>query len=346
MISAVGPQQSILDKKSGFYMTPEMEKEFLDSHAHIVAGDVISKARYNVDKFQNAVSLYPLKGMKGSVNSNFYEFLTMGIVPYLIGSGMLIALFNAATKYFEPSQARFAAKTGRGMAMGVIFYGIIKNISKKFIEIPVYLKNGVDINMPYKDMKAQLPENPNMEKNKTKLNEHHKVFESVDFPRWDLLYDMKEDRPRNYYYDKVAKRMGLGKDLVDSDQEVKPMIREMIIKTRTWSTISSYFWAALGVALAVQDGWDEVLPVDKSRANIFTEEFADNLKKAIKRSCKELWEGGVNKDATKAVAGKTLVGLAAVSTLWGASNALFNFFGKHSDLIDGRIDFEKDYTVG
>ena len=130
-------------------------------------------------------SLYPLKGMKGSINSNFYEFLTMGMVPYLIGSGMLIALFNAATKYFEPSQARFASKTGRGMALGVIFYGLMKNLSKKFIETPIYLKTGVDINMPYKDMKAQLPENPNMKNNKAKLIEHHKSltisFEELHF---------------------------------------------------------------------------------------------------------------------------------------------------------------------
>ncbi len=346
MISAVGPQHSLLDKKSGFYITPEMEKEFLESHAHIVSGDSVSKARYNVDKFQNAISLYPLKGMKGSINSNFYEFLTMGMVPYLIGSGMLIALFNAATKYFEPSQARFASKTGRGMALGVIFYGLMKNLSKKFIETPIYLKTGVDINMPYKDMKAQLPENPNMKNNKAKLIEHHKVFESVDFPRWDLLYDIRKERPRNYYYDKVAKKMGLGKNLVDSDQEVKPKLKEMIIKTRTWSTISSYLWAGLGVALAVQDGWDEVFPISRDRVKLFSKEFAENFYKGFKRSCKELWEGGVNKDLSKAIAGKLYVGLTVAATLWGITNASFNFFGKHSDLIDGRIDYEKDYTVG
>jgi len=270
----------------------------------------------------------------------------MGMVPYLIGSGMLIALFNAATKYFEPSQARFASKTGRGMALGVIFYGIMKNLSKKFIETPIYLKTGVDINMPYKDMKAQLPENPNMKNNKVKLIEHHKVFESVDFPRWDLLYDIRKDRPRNYYYDKVAKKMGLGKNLVDSDQEVKPKLKEMIIKTRTWSTISSYLWAGLGVALAVQDGWDEAFPIGRDKVKLFSKEFAENFYNGFKRSCKELWEGGVNKDLSKAIAGKLYVGLTAAATLWGITNASFNFFGKHSDLIDGRIDYEKDYTVG
>ena len=137
MISAVGPQQCTRNKPSEFIITPEMEAEFMKSHAHVVSGDPISQARYTMDKFQNAISLYPLKGMTGSVNSNFYEFLTMGMVPYLIGSGMMIAIFNAATKYFKPSEQRFANQVGRKMALGVIFYAALKTLSKKFIELLV-----------------------------------------------------------------------------------------------------------------------------------------------------------------------------------------------------------------
>ena len=74
----------------------------------------------------------------------------MGMVPYLIGSGMMIAIFNAATKYFKPSEQRFANQVGRKMALGVIFYAALKTLSKKFIELPIYLKTGVDINKPYK----------------------------------------------------------------------------------------------------------------------------------------------------------------------------------------------------
>ncbi len=345
MISAVGPQQST-NKKSEFIITPEMEKEFIASHAHVVPGDPISHAKYTMDKFQNAISLYPLKGMTGSVNSNFYEFLTMGMVPYLIGSGMLIAIFNAATKYFEPAQARFAKDTGRKMALGVLFYGILKSVSKKFIEYPIYLKTGIDINKPYKDMKSQLPENSGMINNKTKINEHHKIFESVDFPRWDLLYDLEKNKPRNYYYDKIANKMGLGKDLTDSDQEVKPRIKETVIKTRTWSTISSYLWAGLGVGLAVQDSWGRTFEEKTSKIKLFSKDFLNKFSNCFKQACRELWEGGVNKDKTKAIAGKTFTLAAIASTLFGLINASFNFYGKTADLKDGRIDYNKDYTVG
>ena len=346
MISAVGPQHSIIDKKNGFYTTPEMEKEFLDSHAHVVPGDPISQARYTTDKFLNAISLYPSKGMKGSVNSNFYEFLTMGMVPYLIGSGMLIAIFNLTNKYYEPSQAKFAKEIGRKMALGVIFYGLLKNISKKFIELPIYLKTGIDINKPYKDMKAQLPENDSMLNNKTKLNEHHKVFESVDFPRWDLLYDIKDDQPRNYYYDRIAKKMRIGKNLPDSDQEVKPKIKETVIKTRTWSTISSYLWAGLGVALAVQDGWKDVFSSKMGDVKFFSKDFAEKLCNGFKTSCKQLWNGGVNNCPKKAFAGKAYTYLAIASTIFGTINASYNFYGKSADVKDSRIDYNKDYTVG
>lgn len=348
MIPAVGPQQKPKTKKSEFIITPEMEKEFRESHAHVVSGDPISHARYTMDKFQNAISLYPLRGMTGSVNSNFYEFLTMGMVPYLIGSGMLIAIFNAATKYFEPAQAKFAKETGRKMALGVVFYGIMKSLSKKFIEFPVYLKTGVDINKPYKDMKDQLPENSRMINIPTdkKINEHHKVFESVDFPRWDLLYDIEKGKPRNYYYDNIAKKMSLGKDLPDSDQEVKPRIRETVIKTRVWSTISSYLWAGLGVALAVQDSWKHSFEEKNSDIKYFSSDFAKRLGNSFKSACKQLWEGGVNKDPIKAKAGKIYTLVAAGSTLFGIMNASYDFFGKHSDLKDGRIDYNKKYTVG
>ena len=259
MISAVGPQNTKKIKKNdGFYTTPELEKAIHDSHAHLVSGNPLNQSRIQVDKLFNAMTVYPAKGLTGSPNSNFYEFLTMGTVPYLVGSAMLMAVFNLATKYFEPNQAKHARELGHKMALGVIFYGLMKSLSKKFIEVPVYLKTGVDINTPYKDMKSQLPEYPGDKEGKKSV-EYHKVFESVDFPRWDLLYDYKKDKPRNYYYDRVAENMGLGKDLPASDQVAKPKIREMIIRTRTWTTLTSYIWAGLGVALAVQDGWNDLL---------------------------------------------------------------------------------------
>ena len=130
------------------------------THDTVLKNTFSNRMRIGFDKFTNAMTLYPTKGLKGSKNANFYEFLTMGTVPYLVGSAMLMAVFNLATKYFEPNQAKHARELGHKMALGVIFYGLMKSLSKKFIEVPVYLKTGVDINTPYKDMKSQLPEYP------------------------------------------------------------------------------------------------------------------------------------------------------------------------------------------
>ena len=43
-----------------------------------------------------------------------------------------------------------------------------------------------------------------------------KVLESVEFPRWDVKYgDESKGEPRNIWFDKIAKKIGLGSDLKD-----------------------------------------------------------------------------------------------------------------------------------
>lgn len=73
-----------------------------------------------IDKLTNAATLYPAKGLKGNKNANFYEFLTMGTVPYLIGSGMLMGVFNAANKYFAPFAKTKASALGKKNGSGCI----------------------------------------------------------------------------------------------------------------------------------------------------------------------------------------------------------------------------------
>ena len=49
----------------------------------------------------------------------------------------------------------------------------------------------------------------------------------------------------------------MGTNLKDSDQEVKPRIKEIVVKTNLAKNISSYLWAAVGVGLAFQEPWDK-----------------------------------------------------------------------------------------
>ena len=71
-----------------------VEKDY-DNEDHIIKKRPTTGARIVADKLVNDVFSYTKKGMRGSKNSNFYEFLSLGLVPNLIGSTMLILISNA-----------------------------------------------------------------------------------------------------------------------------------------------------------------------------------------------------------------------------------------------------------
>ena len=265
--------------------------------------------------------MYPAKGLKGSKNANFYEFLTMGTVPYLIGSAGLMAVFNFANKFFSPFDKVQASKIGQKMALGVLFYGVAKSLSKQLISRPVNMLTGVDTDQPYAKVIYELPDNIN-DTDITSI-EYHKVFESVEFPRWDLLYgDEAKGQKRNFRYDKIAKKLNMGENLNDSDQETKPRIKEIIVKSNVAKSISSYMWAATGVALAFQKPWE-----DYFNAMTFKfwkpQEFLKSLKvfgASFVKSAKDLYKGegtGIAKHA-----GKILLGAAVLSSVLGVINTV------------------------
>ena len=73
---------------------------------------------------------------------------------------------------------------------------------------------------------------------------------------------MKGNIYKNYdcwiYYkkNKNSKKNGLGENFYHSDQEVKPIYKEVLVKSNLARSFSSYMWAATGVALAFQKPWD------------------------------------------------------------------------------------------
>ena len=281
--------------------------------------------KIQANKMKNAFTKYPKKGITGSKNANFYEFLTMGMVPYLSGSAMLIAVFNYAAKYFNTEAAQKASKLGQKMGLGVLFYGIAKVLSKKLIELPVKWKHGIDVNLPYKKKINELPEEDN--KNNLVSYEYHKAYESVDFPRWDLLYDNKYyGEERNAYFNKVAKKMKISSDNFNhADQKVKPKIKEKVIQTKLFSTLASYFWAATGVGIAMQKPWEEIslnpqkIIFDKKHYN---QNFFKNFGKKFVESCKEFVN---NPNKNTRIAGRALLGTAIGITLLGNFKTLFDF---------------------
>ena len=321
----------------------EKGKKLPYSKDTLLKNNFLTRTRIGFDKFTNAMTLYPAKGIKGSRNSNFYEFLTMGSVPYIIGSLMLMSVFNSANKHFDVFSKSKAGPIGRKMALGVLFYGVAKQISKSFISAPVKTLTGVDLNIPYAKFVNEDPEYPN-DSDITSI-EYHKVYESVDFPYWQMLYNENNGKPRNEYFDKISKKLGMGSNLNDSDQEVKPLIKEILIKAKTATNLSSYLWAATGVALAFQEPWEDFFNVmsfkfwDKAKITKSAVAFKDSLIS----SAKAFYHGegkGLQKHA-----GKILLGAAIASSVLGVANVM-NISGKPSKLSAGDvIDNKEKYVV-
>ncbi len=308
-----------------FCAEPERKEQNSKKYNHdtLLGNNPLTNMRIGMDKVTNAFTLYPAKGLKGSKNANFYEFLTMGTVPYLIGSATLMALFNYANKYYSPFDKVQASKVGQKMALGVLFYGIAKSLSKKLISVPVNMLTGVDTDRPYAKVIYELPDNVN-DTDITSI-EYHKVFESVEFPRWDLLYgDQSKGEKRNFRYDKIAKKLNMGENLNDSDQETKPRIKEIIVKSNLAKNISCYFWAASGVALAFQKPWEDYFKVMTFKF-WKPEEFGKSLKafgKSFIDSAKALYKGegkGISKHAGKILLGSSLLvsALGVINTVAG-----------------------------
>ena len=284
----------------------------------------LTNLKNKADKFVKSFTTYPKKGFEGSKNANFYEFLSMGTVPYLVGSAAMICLFNAANFFFDSEAAKSAFKTGNKMGLGVLFYGVAKSLSKKLIETPLKMRYGIDTNMPYQKIVYELPEESN--KNNLVKHESHKVFESVDFPRWDLLYDNEKfGEGRNAYYDKIAKKMGFDeKELVHSDQKVKPLIKEKLVQTKLFSTLSSYLWAAVGVGVAMQEPWENlkilVKKVNPSKT-VINKNIVKDFGKTFVNSCKEFVTNPVK---SHRIAGIALLGAAIATTVIGNLATLTN----------------------
>lgn len=352
VIGKVGVQNYSIPEKSLSFKNKEGEKKgecenkdtlMIEEHRK---RPLTTSLKIQADKLKKGFTEYPEKGLKGSKNANFYQFLTMGTVPYLIGSATLIGVFNLASKFFSTADAQGASRVGKKLGIGVLAYGVAKTLSKKLIETPVKMKHGIDVNMPYKKVVYELPEEGN--KDDLVTSEYHKVFESVDFPRWDLLYDNEHfGEGRNAYYEKVAKKMNMDmSDIEHADQKMKSTIREKVVQTKLFSTISSYLWAATAVGIANQKPFENMVlnPVkrlknfkDYRQSAKLAKEAGNNIAKydniakdfgkRFVTSFKDFI--GIGKNASNIpkshkVAGRALLGVALGATLLGNFVTLFN----------------------
>ncbi len=290
-----------------------------DNEDHIIEKHVTTGARVAADQLTKDVFTYIPKGMSGSKNSNFYEFLSIGMVPYLVGSATLIGITNLMNKQFGGKNTFFANKNGLKMGAGVLMYAAGKWLGQKAVNKGVEAKTGIDLDMPYKKVIHELPEGKNAANNEAKTAvEFHKVYESATFPRWDLINKQGEQNGNRYeYYDKMAKRMGYKEDLNAPDQVVQPKIREVVVKSNAARSLSGYLWAAIGVAMAAQDSF----------ADAFNYNHKPTVGQRLKNLPGQICDGLKNsaKDLAKTKFGKGMLIAAATTTALGIWNATRSF---------------------
>ena len=352
MINAVNLAKS----RTNFRSKPDGEKDS-QVETRILPNTLKTRMEQDFQKTSSAFLDYPVKGLKGDINSNFYEFLTMGIVPYLVGSGMFMYSFNAVNKHLEPNSRAKASKFGSKMALGVVLYGVMKTLSKHFVTKPVKLMTGVDTEMPYENIVYQLPKDAGENALVEVLHQQRTVFDSKEFYRKDLL---KRD-----YYDKVAKKLGMGENLNDSISETSPIIQNIVATSGTAKSLSSYCWAGIGVALAVQDSWDSFFNAIKNRTprkkieNDFianTKEYFKNAYKNTKNVSKEfvksfvgasklLWNGNPSYKGWMKHAGKGFVISAALLTTFLTANTIIRAKNMAKNKNINTIDKNRESTV-
>lgn len=302
-------------KPPSFYEPTAQIKEQMDiSHDHLVKANMLNKTKASLHKVSQALTVYPSKGLKGDQNSNFYEFLAMGVIPFTVGSAAMIAVFNGASKFFGPQSQEAAGKIGKKLAVGVVFYSIAKTLANKLVNTAVKAHTGVDLDQPYVRVIQELPEGPDKEGKVRK--EYHQAFESADFWRTDLFHaEGAKHGNRNEWYDNIAKKNGFG-ELQASDQEMKPRIRSLIVKTKTAQYLLSYLFAATAVGLAAQSPWEELF-VNKG-AGKKPLEAVKHAGSMLKRSFAEMWRGGkIGEQISKSskIFGRTLLIASALGAV-------------------------------
>ena len=336
---------------------PDKDKK-ADDITRILPNTPKTRIKQEFQKTSSAFLDYPVKGFRGDINSDFYEFLTMGAVPYIAGSAMFMLVFNCVNKFLDESALKSAAKVGNKMALGVVFYGLMKTLSKHLVTQPVKAATGVDTEMPYENIVYPLPKEAGPQANIEVQHQQRKIFDSKEFYRKDLLH--------RDYYDKVAKKLGLGENLNDSVSEVSPIIQSIVSTTNTAKSLASYSWAGLGVALAVQEPWTKFFDsiskrnhyqvktnegfVSKMLGKVRTfwgnvGDISKTFVKTFGESCKTLWKGNPAHEGFMKHSGKAYIGFTALLTAFLTANTIIKAKTMAKNNNIETIDKTKESTV-
>jgi len=323
---------------SGYFLPGDSDHS---GEAHIIKKTPLTNARIMADKIVKDIFVYAPKGMQGSKNSNFYEYIALGTIPYVLGSAGLIATSNLASRFFNPNDARASKLMGKNTAMGVLLFAGMKWLGNKVINKGASFITGVDIETPYKKTVVELPENGGKGKNVT---EYHRVFESLDFPYWALLEKEGEEKGNKFeIYDNVLKKkLGCKEPVNDPAQVVQPLVNKAFTKATATKYIASYLWAALGVAIAAQKPFSNFMSGYKGHVGPlkFMKDLPVKFAKTFAESAKDLWKGS---NTQSRLVGRGLAITTAAVTILGLLN-IKRGFKIDKQQSETKIDYTKDYV--
>ena len=264
---------------SGYLVNDEeKKKKFFQTESHIHKQGPLTGLKAGAHKLTNDIFTYYPKGFAGSKNSDFYEYLSMSMIPNLVGSAMMIGLYSGANLLFNSADKISANKVAKRMGAGVVLYSLFKWAFQKITHSGIKASTGVDLDMRYIKKVNELPE-LGQEKGFVRT-QYPGVYDSVNFYRSDLLAKDGEINHGNVYYhdDKIIKKAGFSEKLNAPNQAASVKIKEVKARTTAMENIGKYIAAATGVALGSQQAFDNLKGICKLVEGKNAKEISELLK--------------------------------------------------------------------
>lgn len=332
MQQITGPNIENLPKTGYLVDHKEKKEEFYKNESHIHKQTLLTGVKADAHKLYNDVFTYFPKAFAGSKNSDFYEYLSLGMVPYIIGSVTLVALYCAANGKFNDMDKAKADAAAKTLGAGVALYAAGKWAYQRLARAGIKASTGVDLDMRYVKKINELPE-PGQEKGLVRV-QYPGVYDSVQFYRCDLLSKDAEINHGNVYYhdNKIVKKAGFKDKQNAPNQMASKKIREVKARATALENIGKYIVAATGVAYGFQEAFSNIK--FKQPRTIIT---------ALKDGAVQLWNGTPRNFVTKNY-GKLLVAGSALATLLTWLIPTIGF--KHNpNTIKTKVDTNKEYEV-
>ena len=334
--------------KVGYLVSNEEKKEkYYKNESHIHEQTLLTGLKADAHQLYNDVFTYFPKGFQGSKNSDFYEYLSLGMVPYAIGSVMMYSLYKAANGFFKIADKTAADSAANIAGAGVILYGLGKLASRKLSRTLINASTGVNLDLLYLNKVNEVPE-PGQEKGLVRT-QYPRVYDSVQFYRSDLLTKDAELNHGNAYYhdDKITQKAGFKNKLHAPNQTASDKIRKVKARTTALENIGKYIVAGTGVAYGFQKAFGDINFKNPST-------FVRSTAKALKDGAVQLWKGAEKFDSTKTLGkvlnfgskhlGKAMIIASGAATLLTWLIPTIGF--KHnSNTIKTKVDTNKEYEV-